>query len=110
MGTELLPVITPVVRWIDWGCLQSIWSPPRTDEDAYGCVLWFGWWCLPQLAGALNLFGVSLTKSGMLKFLALGGKIALIAAPIAAIAIAMEDAAKAKKRLDAASASQMIFE
>ena len=43
MGTELLPVITPVVQGMT-GPAGSVWSPSRTDEDAYGCVLWLGWW------------------------------------------------------------------
>ena len=100
MGTELLPVITPVVQGMT-GLLNlfgRLPGPMKTLTAAF-----FGLaGGITAVAGALNLFGISLTKSGMLKFLALGGKIALIAAPIAGVAIAMEDAAKAKKRLDAA--------
>ena len=98
MGTELLPVITPAVDGLTGmvGVFGRLPGPIKTVT-----ALMFGLaGGITAVSGALNLFGVSLTKSGMLKFLALGGKIALVAAPLVAVAVAMEDAAKSKKKLD----------
>ena len=108
MGTELLPVITPAVDGLTGmvGVFGRLPGPIKTVT-----ALMFGLaGGITAVSGALNLFGVSLTKSGMLKFLALGGKIALVAAPLVAVAVAMEDAAKSKKKLDDALASNSLNE
>ena len=108
IGTELLPVVTPMVQALT-GALEIFGRLPGPAKTASAAIFGLAG-AVTVLSGALNTFGITLTKSGMLKFLALGGKVALVAAPFAAVAIAMEDAAKAKKKLDDALNSDSLEE
>ena len=106
IGTDLLPAVTPLVEGLTdiVGIAGRLPGPIKTLGAAFfGLATAIG-----AAAGAANLLGISLSGKAIAAFGILAGKIALVAAPLAALALIFEDNKVRKESFDEAMKSDSL--
>lgn len=106
VGTELLPAVTPLVE----GLTELIKITGRLPGPikTLGSALFGLAAAATAAAAAMNALGLSVSAAAIKGFAVLGAKIALVLAPLAAVALAFQDAQDRKEAFDAALKSDSL--